>query len=61
MFRALLAHRHEALQSGTWYIECVLCQWATLGLEWNARNIPSDACVAPPEGKQLIFDICRGP
>jgi hypothetical protein len=33
MFRALLAHPQEALQSGTWYIACVLCQLAASGLE----------------------------
>jgi hypothetical protein len=27
-FRALLAHLQEALHKGTWYIACVLCQFA---------------------------------
>jgi hypothetical protein len=33
VFRALLAHPQEALQCGTWYIACVLCQLAAPGLK----------------------------
>jgi hypothetical protein len=57
MFRALLAHPQEALQNGTWYIECTLCQLAAL----HALNIPSAVCVAPPEDEQVIIETCRRP
>jgi hypothetical protein len=32
MFQALLAHPQEVLTSVTWYIVCMLCQLAVLGL-----------------------------
>jgi hypothetical protein len=31
IFQALLDHPHEALQSGTWYNACMLCQLAAPG------------------------------
>jgi hypothetical protein len=52
MFRALLALPREVCTSGTWYIACVL---------YRARNIPSAACLSPPEDKQVMFETCRGP
>jgi hypothetical protein len=59
MFRALLAHPQEALQNGTWYIACMLCQLAATGLERS--NIPSAACEVPPEDEQVTLEIYRGP
>jgi hypothetical protein len=38
MFRALLAHPHEALDKRHFYIACVLCQLAATGLEWNLSD-----------------------
>jgi hypothetical protein len=39
MFRPLLSHPQEVLQSGTWYIAYLLCQLAAPGLEWNETDI----------------------
>jgi hypothetical protein len=37
-FWSLFAHPQEAHTKGTWYIACVLCQLAALGLVWNCST-----------------------
>jgi hypothetical protein len=54
MFPALLAHPQEALNKRH-LVNCVLCQLAAPGLEWNS------VCVAPPEGEQVMLETFRGP
>jgi hypothetical protein len=51
MFRALLAHLQEALhQRHLVYCVRVMSVGCTrIGVPLYARNIPSAACVAPPE------------
>jgi hypothetical protein len=70
MFRALLAHLHEALHKQH-LVYCVLVmsvgcyQWnSNLGsseLTLHSRNIPKVVCAEPREDDQVIFVTCRGP
>jgi hypothetical protein len=61
MFRALLAHRQEALHKRQ-LVYCVRIMSvgsdiATL----YARNTLTAVCVALPEDEQVMFETCRGP
>jgi hypothetical protein len=62
MFRALLAHPQEALNKRILvYYMCVLSVGCTKTSDKTRTNIPSSACVAPPEYEQVILKTCRGP
>jgi predicted alpha/beta hydrolase family esterase len=65
MFRALLAHRQEALHKQH-LVYCVRlmsvgCATIAVSLTLYARNIRSAICVAPPEDEQVMLETCEGP
>jgi hypothetical protein len=71
MFRALLAHPQEGLHMrhyvycvrvmsfGCTRIEVELQSWCQL--KQHARNMPSTACVSPPDDEQVTLETRRGP
>jgi uncharacterized membrane protein YbjE (DUF340 family) len=72
MFQALLAHTQEVLnKQHLIYCMCFMSVGCTrIGAKvqswcsqhtYHARNIPSTACVVPPEDKQIMLETCRGP
>jgi hypothetical protein len=69
MFQALLAHPQEVLNKRHLvYCGRVMSVGCTrIGVErcsqltYHARNIPSVACVVPPEDEQVMLETCRGP
>jgi hypothetical protein len=60
MFRAILAHPQEALHKGhlVYFVRVMSVGCTKVGV--SARNIPSAACVAPPEDEQVMLETCRG-
>jgi hypothetical protein len=61
MFEHYLLILRRRRTNGSWYIAGVLCQLAAPGLEFHARDIPSDLCAAPLENEQVMLETCRGP
>jgi hypothetical protein len=65
MFRALLAHPHEAMNKRhlvySVRVMSVGCYKDWSGTYVGDTNIPSAACLAPPEDEQVMLETCRGP
>jgi hypothetical protein len=57
MFRKLLAHPQEALG----ILRAFHSSPGSRQLTQHACNMPSAACVAPPEDEQVMLETCRGP
>jgi hypothetical protein len=43
----------------TWYIMCVLCQLAALGLNITHIQYIKCHCLAPPEDEQVMLETCK--
>jgi hypothetical protein len=60
MFRGLLGHLQEGLNKRhlVRILSACYVSWLHPG---RARNIPSAACVAPPDDDQVMLETFRGP
>jgi hypothetical protein len=61
MFQALLAHPQEELHKQHLAYCLRVMSVGCTRIEAEARNMPSAACVAPPEDEQVMLETCRGP
>jgi hypothetical protein len=60
MFRALFVH-HQAVLNKRYLVYFVRVLSVGFTRMIKRTNIPSTACLAPPEDKQVMLETCIGP
>jgi hypothetical protein len=63
MIRALLSHPQELLHKRNllYCVRVISVGCIRIKVDFNSRNIPSEACAGPPKDEQVMLETYRGP